>query len=318
MEKNPVLVVDQLTKIYNVRGWMYARRNPFVAVDRISFNLDEGEILGFLGPNGAGKTTTIQLLLGLMTPTSGSISYFGKDFFAHRSEVLQKVTFASAYVRLSCRLSIYENLDFYGQLYGIGKNDRAQRIKDFLTFFRMWEIRDRLTGVLSAGQITRIMLAKAFLPNPSIVLLDEPTASLDPDVAADVRHFILKQREERNISVLFTSHNMGEVEELCDRVLILKNGTIIANNTPEEIAKKISDTKVYLMVSTHDLPPLEQLLAKQNIRYSLNRPFVEIEIKDDMVAQLLTTLAENKIQYSQIYIAQPTLEDYFLHVALQR
>ena len=172
MNKHASLTVSQLAKIFTPH--FLSRRNPYTAVDNISFQVAEGEILGFLGPNGAGKTTTIQMLLGVMTPTSGAIYYFGKDFARHRSEILQKVTFASAYARLPGRLTIEENLDVYGRLYGIGYNDRKERIKRLLTLFGLWHKRNDFTGPLSAGQMTRVMLAKAFLPNPRMILLDEP------------------------------------------------------------------------------------------------------------------------------------------------
>ncbi len=141
----------------------------FTAVNGISFDLSQGEVLGFLGPNGAGKTTTMHMLLGTLTPTSGVITYFGKNFAKHRSEILQHVGFASAYTRLPGRLTIYENLDIYGRLYGLSSYDRAIGIKQFLKAFDMWQMKDKAVSGLSAGQLTRVMLAKAFLPKPKIV-----------------------------------------------------------------------------------------------------------------------------------------------------
>lgn len=314
--QKPILVVDSLTKIFSQKK-LFGSKKDFTAVNGISFQLHEGEILGFLGPNGAGKTTTIQILLSLMTPTSGSISYFGKNFFQYRSEILQNVAFASAYTKLPGRLTIFENLDIYGRLYGLNSETRKSKIKEFLSFFGMWGIRDKPAGVLSAGQTTRVMLAKAFLADPKIVLLDEPTASLDPDVAFDVRKFVVAQQRDRNISVLFTSHNMAEVEEICDRVLILKNGSIIANNTPEEIASSISKTKVSLMVAGESLAKTEHYAQQKQLQYKITEHFIEIHIDEHEVAQLLSKLALEGVSYTQISIEKPTLEDYFLHIAKQ-
>ena len=153
---------------------------------------------------------------------------------------LKKIGYASGYDRLPARLTVIENLDIVGRIYNISEPQCKQQIEKLLHSFGIWDLRNRQTGTLSAGQATRVMLAKAFIANPEIVLLDEPTASLDPDVAHEVRQFILKQRQELQTAVLITSHNMDEVAELCDRVLVLKNGTIIADNTPELLARSTS------------------------------------------------------------------------------
>ncbi len=310
----PILVsIKNLVKIF-YPGWITASR-PFVAVDGISFDIHEGEVLGFLGPNGAGKTTTIQMLLGVMKPTSGSINYFGKDLSTHRSEILQHVTFASAYARLPSRLTIAENLDIYGRLYGLSQRDRKARIEELLTLFGLWHKRNAMTGPLSAGQMTRVMLAKAFMPQPKVVLLDEPTASLDPDVAAEVRNFIWQQQHEHKTAFLFTSHNMAEVEEVCDRVLILKRGSIVANSTPAEIAARISKTRLHLLMCEQKDQARIYLQTQGYIFKEGPHNFFEIEIDDHDVAQLLVDLAREGIDYSQISIDKPRLEDYFLQIA---
>lgn len=312
-----VLEVKNLTKIFFERKNLF-QKEPFIAVDSISFSLKKGEILGFLGPNGAGKTTTIQMLLGLMTPSSGQINYFSKDFEKNRSEILKTVSFASAYSRLASRLTIYENLNFFGQLYGIEFNQRRKQIEYYLHFFNLWHIKNRLTGLLSAGQMTRLMLSKAFLINPKIVLLDEPTASLDPEVAQDVRQMILDQQKENRVSILFTSHNMSEIEELCNRILILKNGKIFADNTPYEIASQISDTTIHLMVDPDNQIKLTAYLKEKNIFYSEENQFISFKINENKIAQILSEIATKNINYSQIYIDKPTLEDYFVYIAKKK
>jgi ABC-2 type transport system ATP-binding protein len=225
-----VLRVRDLTK----------RFGRFTAVDKISFELKKGEILGLLGPNGAGKTTTIQMLLGTLTPTGGEINYFGQDFSAHRSEILDQVNYASAYSNLPWRLTVEENLQVYARMYGV--KDRRGRIDRLLHEFDVSELRRKTMDGLSAGQKTRVTLCKAFINYPKLILLDEPTASLDPDIAARVRQFLLAQQREYSVSMLFTSHNMAEVTEVCDRVIFLKQGKIVAQDTPENLAKKVEAT----------------------------------------------------------------------------
>jgi ABC-2 type transport system ATP-binding protein len=309
----PVLKVGNLTKIFISGLWPFKTPKTYTAVNDISFQLKKGEILGFLGPNGAGKTTTIQMLLGTLTPSSGSITYFGANFAQHRIAALKRIGYASGYDRLPARLTVTENLDVVGRIYGITQPRRAQQIEKLLRFFGIWEMRNRQTATLSAGQTTRVMLAKAFIANPEVVLLDEPTASLDPDVAHEVRQFILAQRKERGISILVTSHNMDEVTELCDRVLVLKNGTIIADNTPRKLAASISNTRVHFIAET--IAPIEEYARTHGIRSILEKNGISLEIDEQAIASLLIEFSKRGIVYSNIAIDKPSLEDYFLSIA---
>ena len=220
MLMTPALVVTNLSKTFP--------KSDVVAVKDLSFSLQKGEILGLLGPNGAGKTTTIKMLISILTPSAGQISYFGKDLDTHRSEILTKVGYASTYTNLPLYLSVWENLEIHGLLYGMNKQVRVDRINSLLDQLDISELAERRVSQLSAGQKTLVMLIKAFLPNPEVVLLDEPTASLDPDVSVKIREFVALQRKENNSAILYTSHNMREVSLLCDRVLFLKNGAAIA------------------------------------------------------------------------------------------
>lgn len=317
MNNNALLQVRNLVKIFQPTKHWFSRtptKPPFVAVNNISFDLHEGEILGFLGPNGAGKTTTIQLLLSVMTPTSGEISYFGKDLRKHRSEVLEYITFASTYVKLPGKLTVYENLAVAGQLYGIPRNELSAHIREFLKFFNMWHLRDRSCSTLSAGQATRAMLVKAFLTNPKIVLLDEPTAALDPNIAYEIRSFILHQKKERGISVLLTSHNMDEVAEVCDRVLVLKQGAIIADSTPKKLAASVAGTHVNFII-TDGLKRAQEYLQQRSIAHHIKERRMEITIDEEKIPQLLTDLMSLGVVYSHIAIERPTLEDYFWQIA---
>lgn len=309
----PVLKVNNLSKTYSSGLWPFKTPHTYTAVDAISFQLAKSEILGFLGPNGAGKTTTIQMLLGTLTPSSGSIMYFGSDFAQHRIAALKKIGYASGYDKLPARLTVTENLDVIGRIYGITQPQRSQQIEKLLKNFGIWDLRDRATGTLSAGQATRVILAKAFIADPEIVLFDEPTASLDPDVAHDVRQFILEQRDKRGTSILITSHNMNEVTELCDRVLVLKKGSIIADSTPEELAQSTSKVRVHITVSEPDRAGA--YLRNAQLTYTAQAEHFTIELDEHSVAQFLMQLNEHKIIYSHISINEPTLEDYFLSIA---
>ena len=228
MFKN-VLEVKNLTKKFG----------NFTAVDNISFEIKDGEILGLLGQNGAGKTTTIQMLLNLMEPTAGEISYFGKNFKNHREEILKQVNFSSTYISLPSFFTVDENLDVFARLYQIP--DKKKRIDKLLQEFEIDHLRKRQYFMLSAGERTRLLLTKAFLNYPKVILLDEPTSSLDPDIAVKIRKFLIKERDEYNVSVLLTSHNMAEIEEMCDRVMVIKSGNMIASGTPADLTKTISE-----------------------------------------------------------------------------
>lgn len=309
-----VLQVRDLTKIFASGFWPFSLSKEYKAVNGISFSLKKGEVLGFLGPNGAGKTTTIQMLLGTLTPSSGTISFFSKDFARNRVAILKKVTYASGYDKLPARLTILENLDIVGRVYGIPSLARQKRIEDILKFFTMWDMRDKETGMLSAGQATKVMLAKAFLPNPEIVLLDEPTAALDPDAAHEVRQFILKQKQEHGTSFLITSHNMDEVTEICDRVLVLKGGVIVADSSPEQLASSVANARIRLVISQAK-EALEEYLKNEYIVHSHAEHEIIIEIDEQKIAAFLMRLAQIGVHYSQISIDKPTLEDYFLHIA---
>ena len=310
----PVLVVENLTKTFSSGFWPFKKQQSYAAVNSISFALNKGEILGLLGPNGAGKTTTIQMLLGTLIPSSGTISYFGEDFASNAIYALKKIGYASGYDRLPARLTVFENLDIVGRIYGMQEKQRAEKIEELLSSFGIWELHNRQTGTLSAGQATRVMLAKAFIADPKIVLLDEPTASLDPEIAAEIRKFIRKQQKEHDVSILITSHNMDEVTELCDRVLVLKNGTIIADNTPEELALSVSQTRIHITIS-FNLESALIYLQELGLHHHIHDNHVTIELDEQAIAPFLVALAEQKILYSQISIDKPTLEDYFIQIA---
>lgn len=309
------LRVQGLIKQFDPSWWASWRYNkkPFVAVNNISFELKDGEILGFLGPNGAGKTTTIQMLLDVLTPTAGCVYYLDKKLTKNH-DVLQRVSFASGYTRLPSALSVYQCLMTHGLLYNMSLATLRAKIPDILEEFGIADLSDRKASTLSAGQTTCVLLARAFLVVPRVVLLDEPTAALDPETAHRVRAFIKKQNKEHGVSILFTSHNMLEVSELCDRILVLKQGVIIADNTPEFLASSISQACVQL-VSVDHVQDLITYAQENNLEYSAQEKHIDITIDEHKISELLESLANKGIRYSQISIDKPTLEDYFLSVA---
>ena len=206
------------------------------AVKNISFNIKENEILGLLGPNGSGKTTTIGMLLGLLKPTDGEIKIDNMNFERNRIEILSKINFISPYIELPKKLTVKQNLTVYGKLYNIENlKERIQYLTDQL---RLGELLDRVTGELSSGQKNRASLAKALINNPKVLFLDEPTASLDPEIGDFVRSFLESYKKRNKISILLASHNMSEVSRLCKSVLMMKNGLIIDQGTPEFLINK--------------------------------------------------------------------------------
>jgi ABC-2 type transport system ATP-binding protein len=219
----PAVAVDQLVKIYRTTR----------AVDGISFALEGGSMTGLLGGNGAGKTTTIAMIMGLVMPTSGTVKVLGAEMPRQRYQVLQEMNFESPYVDMPHRLTVWQNLKVFGRLYAV--KDLEGRIAALADELDLAEFLDRPTGKLSAGQKTRVALAKALINSPGVLLLDEPTASLDPDTADWVRGHLERFRKERGATVLLASHNMAEVERLCERVIIMKQGRIEDDDTPERL-----------------------------------------------------------------------------------
>ena len=212
------------------------RFRDVVAVDRLSFDVAGASIFGLLGPNGAGKTTTLQLLLGLTTPTSGAARILGLDVARERRRILQRVNFSSAYISLPSNLTVRQNLEVFARLYGIRQAGR--RVDALLELFEIPEVARRVTGALSSGQLTRVNLCKAFVNDPEVLFLDEPTASLDPDIADKTRTLLKRLQRERGVTIDYTSHNMREIQHLCDRVLCPARGRGVAEGTPREVVER--------------------------------------------------------------------------------
>ena len=234
------IVVENLSKNYQKKE----------AVKDINFTIGENEILGLLGPNGCGKTTTIAMMLGLLKPTKGKVIIHGKDIEINRISLLHKMNFISPYIELPKKLTVRENLIVYAKLYGVKKI--KNRIEYLSNKLRLDEFVDEKTGELSSGQKNRVSLAKALINEPSVLFLDEPTASLDPETGNFVREFIENISQEKKMSILLASHNMDEVKRLCKNVLMMNNGVIIDKGTPDSL------------ISKHGKKNLEEVFLKLN------------------------------------------------------
>lgn len=240
IQSDPILQVQGLTKKFQSK----------LAVDSLTFSLPRGSIVGLLGGNGAGKTTTLSMLLGLLEPTSGKIQLFGNNFVRNRHSVLHRMNFCSPYVDLPQRLTVMENLRVFARLYGV--RDSAKTIARLVEDFRLLELKDQPIRRLSSGQKTRVSLAKALINSPDFLLLDEPTASLSPDVSKWIRQQLADYRERTGATILFASHDMREVELLCDHVMMMCQGKLIEQGSPKEL------------METHHRSSLEEVFLALN------------------------------------------------------
>lgn len=300
----PILEVSGLTKHYG----------QFTAVNNISFSVEEGEIVGLLGPNGAGKTTTMQILLGLTTATSGSIRYFGREFPKHREHILSKINFASAYMQIQGRLTVLQNFRIFAGLYEV---DGAEtRVRELLQLLEIEETANTQFWMLSSGQKTRVVLAKALLNRPKLILMDEPTASLDPDIANKVLDLILKLQKKEKTTILITSHDMAEVEALCDRVIFLDHGKIVAEDTPLGLTKQIGVATLSVTFDGPQEPIIAYLKKHKYSNITFHKPHtVSLAVPEREIPKILFGLSSSKVEITDIDIQKPTLDDVFVTIA---
>lgn len=303
---------SKILSVKNLSKCFKSRQSDFWAVKNVSFDVKKGEIVGLLGPNGAGKTTTIQMLLGLMTSTDGEISYFGQLFDTHRESILQRINHTSGYSQMPWRLNVYENINVYAWMYGVKNKD--EKIRELAEVFETTKLLKKRFSDLSAGQKTRVLLMKAFINEPELVLLDEPTASLDPDIADKIRTYILKEQKSRNMSMLITSHNMKEVEQMCDTVVFLNQGTVYAIDTPEGLAKRNTLCELQLMVED-GLKRLIKVVDSYHYSYEEKQRYISITLPEESVGAFLSDMGSKGLRYSEIEIVRPSLEDFFLSVS---
>ncbi len=288
----------------------------YTAVDDISFDVPKGKVIGFLGPNGAGKTTTIQVLLGITLANGGSIKYFGKDFFKNREDCLQRINYISSFNSLLGRISVYENLIVFANLYSIEKPKK--KIQELVEYFEIESLLNKRYFDISSGQRTRVNLIKSLLNGPELILMDEPTASLDPDIADKLLTLIENLRKTKNLSILYTSHDMAEVTRICDEVIFLDKGKIIAKDTPLGLTKRISKAQLKITFDA-DKNKVEKYLKNEKLNFKFQtKNSVIIDSKEDLIPKLIFTLSKEGVWMTDIEIKKPTLEDFFLQVARKK
>jgi len=302
-QRDAVLEVKRLVKDFG----------KFRAVDGISFSVPRGNVVGLLGPNGAGKTTTIHMLLGVTLHTAGTIEYFGKDFTHHREASLQRINFASAFNTLQGRISVWENLRVFAELYGV--REPKKKILDLVEYFEITPLLGERFWNLSAGEKTRVNLIKSLLNDPELILMDEPTASLDPDIADKTLSLIEDLRRKRNLSILYTSHNMDEVTRICDWVIFLDHGKIVAEDTPLGLTKRITTAKLQLTFDG-DMRVVQKFLDGGRQAFTTPSPsVVVIDTEEEKIPQLIFRMSTLGPTMTDIDIKKPTLEDVFLNIA---
>jgi ABC-2 type transport system ATP-binding protein len=296
-------MVNKLTKCYG----------SYTAVNGISFAVPKGKVIGLLGPNGAGKTTTIQMLLGITLHNGGTINYFGLDFVKHRQACLQRINFASSFNTLQGRISVWENLLVFADLYQVVKPKR--KIMELVRYFQIEELLPKRFWDLSSGQKTRVNLVKALINDPELILMDEPTASLDPDIADKLLSLIEQLRRERQLSLVYTSHDMAEVARICDEVIFLDHGNIVAHDTPLGLTKRITHSQ-FTISFDGDKSLVSKTLTGYQLAYEFVNPFtVVVTITEPLIPKVIFKLSETGIWITNMEIKKPTLADVFLQIA---
>lgn len=285
------------------------------AVDDVSFSVKKGEIFGLLGANGAGKTTTINMISGLTKQDSGTVHILGKTQEEDWELVKNNSNVSTAYYPLSDVLSIRQNLRIYAKIYGVKR--REEKIDQLLKDFELTKLGDRRVRALSSGEKTRTVLCKGFINDPQVLFLDEATVGLDPDIAEKTRNLIRQYQKQNNATILFTSHYMFEVEELCKRIAFMDKGKILRIATADQLKKAIKHYTVEIAVK-NNLPKLKQLIQKEdvNVLFAKNNTLIfEVEYKKDRVYKILNKVFKQGFLLSDLHIKKPTLDDIFIKIA---
>ncbi len=301
----PLLNIRDLRKSYDA----------VEALKGVSFSVERGEIFGLLGPNGAGKSTTINILLGLILADGGHIEVFGQDFARHALAIRRRMNVAAAFTSLNGVLTVRENLRVYGHIYGV-KNIRA-KIDELLERFEITDLANKKLQYLSSGQHTRVTLCKGLINDPELLLLDECTVGLDPDIAEKTRRALKEFQREKHTTILFTSHNMNEVEELCGRIAFVSKGQILRIDTTERIIQIIpqqtltvrlrADCAARAIPQFETLPPVE-IVSDSTLRFVLDNPEQQLDA-------IVRHLTQSGAHIADLQLVRPTLEDVFIKVA---
>ncbi len=303
----------ELTKIYPGRGLI--NKTPDVtALDHVNIKINAGKIYGLLGPNGAGKTTLIHTLAGVLLPTSGTAEVFGHDVVHEGRQVRSISNYGAGQGSLFWNLSPKENLLYYSKLYGLPNDEAVEKISNLLEFFGLKERTNIKAGYLSSGLKQRVKLIKTLLNDPKLLLLDEPTLGLDVDIARKIRAYIQELSDEKEMTILLTSHNMHEVDELCDEIALIDNGKIVSIGTPDELKKQVSEFEsLELSFSKYDGDPssfLDDLVLRSTFRDGAL--VLHVDNIDSSIDAILRRLIDHKYVISSINTRRTTLEDVFL------
>ncbi|MFX1465339.1 MAG: ATP-binding cassette domain-containing protein [Promethearchaeota archaeon] len=305
----------ELTKVYPGRGLL--NKTPDVtALDHVNIEIKTGKIYGLLGPNGAGKTTLIHILAGVLLPTSGTAEVFGHDVVHEGRQVRSLINHGAGQGSLFWNLSPKENLLYYAKLYGLPNDEAVEKISDLLEFFGLKERTNIKSAYLSSGLKQRVKLIKTLLNDPKLLLLDEPTLGLDVDIARKIRAYIQELSDEKEMTILLTSHNMHEADELCDEIALIDKGQIVSIGTPDELKKQISEFEsLELSFSKYDGDPssfLDDLVLRSTFRDGAL--VLHVDNIDSSIDAILRRLIDNKYVISSIKTRRTTLEDVFLNL----
>ncbi len=297
--KNTIIQVKNFSKRYG----------EFIAVNDISFEVEEGTIFAFLGPNGAGKSTTINTLCTIFEKTSGSLLIDGKDVSTQKSEVRSSIGVVFQDSTLDAKMTIEENLKMHCTFYNVPKKEVEERIRFVLNLVDLLGERKKLVGALSGGMKRRVEIARGLIHYPKVLFLDEPTTGLDPQTRAHIWEYILKLQKERNITIFLTTHNMEEAE-ICDKIAIIDGGVIVAHDTPYALKKQYTKDKAY--ITTNSGPQLEQLLKQYELHYDIKEGYYKVDAEN--IDRLLQILSLHKEQITDIEIKKGTFNDVFLEI----
>jgi len=300
--------MKNVIEVRNISKRFRQNKKNIIAVNNVSFEIKEGEIFGLLGPNGAGKTTTLNMIIGILVPDSGSINVFGKDIGQNR-ELLEKMSLTAGGSQFHGNLKVRDILNFYGRVYGIEKEERERRIKRLVQFFGLVKFYDRKFWYLSTGEKMRLVFAKSLLNHPKLLLLDEPTLGLDPDIAIKMRNEIKRINRKFGTTILVTSHYMNEVEQLCDRIGFMNDGMLVDIGSIEKVKMRQFSSyeitiKVRQVLNRGALIRMGFRIDGQKIRRKID--------ENASLSEILSELARNKIEIVSIETKKPSLEDYFV------
>lgn len=307
-----VIEARNLHKTYHIRK-LFKKNTVIPALQGISFDVKEGEIFGILGPNGAGKSTCLNILSDLLTTDKGTVRIFGRDFFKEATSIKQHMSLINGYASAPNRLSIYQNLKIYAKIYNV-KNAKERIIK-LLSLVELEDKKDSKFIQLSSGQKTRVNIVKGLLHKPKLILMDEPTIGLDPVIARKIRNLIKDINKKENVTIVFTSHNMHEVEEVCDRVALLKEGKILKTATVKELTNLID--KKSFEIHFKAKKSIEKIISKYKVlNLSLNKTKVRFQTgRKFKLNKLITELVKNRVEIEHLHVERPTLEQVFIEVA---